>query len=366
MVCWMCQSDVLSSQGKKTHHLNSAKHQAAVAAELRRTETKVVPSKLDPSTRSQTCRSLLTRKKDAFFHHEADAKMAGCSFLAGNGLCKKEFEPLTQIPKVDTEEASLDVRIACLMNSLPRTQGKELAEINWGLYQLGQKHKEEDLGNKTQDLVTKTHSFLQNKMAGLADCSAWKKRPCERDDEHTERIKRTREEEARSLLDGTMEVMRGNMPTMARKDPDKKRLIPAKNFPDSRPRCMRGKHSHMECIPQPGVCDNKAESHAVTSIEDCIRDACAHGFPMEVITAESIQRTEEGVHEWMTETPRATPSPDFGRIPSTLNCFIVIPTEIRAAAFARATPLALLTKGTVRDARGFASKTYKTLSAIAN
>ena len=48
------------------------------------------------------------------------------------------------------------------------------------------------------------------------------------------------------------------------------------------------------------------------------------------------------------------------------NCLIETPTEIRAAALASGTPLALLTKGTVRDARGFASKTYKTLSAIAN
>ena len=42
------------------------------------------------------------------------------------------------------------------------------------------------------------------------------------------------------------------------------------------------------------------------------------------------------------------------------------PTEIRAAAFASGTPVALLTKGTVRDARGLASRTYKVFSAIAN
>ena len=42
------------------------------------------------------------------------------------------------------------------------------------------------------------------------------------------------------------------------------------------------------------------------------------------------------------------------------------PTEIRAAAFASGTPVALLTKGTVRDARGLASSTYSVFSAIAN
>ena len=67
-----------------------------------------------------------------------------------------------------------------------------------------------------------------------------------------------------------------------------------------------------------------------------------------------------------TDTPRATPSPVIGRIPDSRSSLIEIPTEIRAAALANATPLALLTKGTVRDARGFASNTYKTLSAIAN
>ena len=35
------------------------------------------------------------------------------------------------------------------------------------------------------------------------------------------------------------------------------------------------------------------------------------------------------------------------------------PTAIRAAALAREIPVALETNGTVREARGFASKTYK-------
>ena len=45
---------------------------------------------------------------------------------------------------------------------------------------------------------------------------------------------------------------------------------------------------------------------------------------------------------------------------------MVEPTAILAAAFANATPVALLTKGTVLEARGLASSTYKTFSAIAN
>ena len=50
-------------------------------------------------------------------------------------------------------------------------------------------------------------------------------------------------------------------------------------------------------------------------------------------------------------------SPLAGRTPSSLNIAIVAPTQIRAAALAKGTPVALLTKGTVRDALGFASKT---------
>ena len=59
----------------------------------------------------------------------------------------------------------------------------------------------------------------------------------------------------------------------------------------------------------------------------------------------------------LTETPRATPSPVAGSNPSARSSAIVAPTEILAAAFANATPVALLTNGTVRDARGLASRT---------
>ena len=68
----------------------------------------------------------------------------------------------------------------------------------------------------------------------------------------------------------------------------------------------------------------------------------------------------------LTEKPFATPSPLAGRSDSARSSAIVEPTAILAAAFANATPVALLTKGTVLEARGFASSTYKTFSAIAN
>ena len=58
-----------------------------------------------------------------------------------------------------------------------------------------------------------------------------------------------------------------------------------------------------------------------------------------------------------TEIPRATPSPLAGNKPSSRNAAIDVPTAKRAAAFAKATPVALLTKGTVREARGLASST---------
>ena len=50
-------------------------------------------------------------------------------------------------------------------------------------------------------------------------------------------------------------------------------------------------------------------------------------------------------------------SPCAGSSPSSRSCAIDAPSEILAAAFASGTPVALLTNGTVRDARGLASKT---------
>ena len=68
----------------------------------------------------------------------------------------------------------------------------------------------------------------------------------------------------------------------------------------------------------------------------------------------------------LTEIPFAIPSPVAGRSFSARSSAMVEPTEIRAAALANGTPVALETNGTVREARGFASSTYKVLSAIAN
>ena len=67
-----------------------------------------------------------------------------------------------------------------------------------------------------------------------------------------------------------------------------------------------------------------------------------------------------------TEIPLATPSPDNGNRPSVRSSEMVDPTEILAAALAKGTPVALLTKGTVREARGLASRTNSVFSAIAN
>ena len=51
------------------------------------------------------------------------------------------------------------------------------------------------------------------------------------------------------------------------------------------------------------------------------------------------------------------PSPCGGRIPSSRSSLIVAPSMTRAAALAIWTPVALATNGTVRDARGLASRT---------
>ena len=55
--------------------------------------------------------------------------------------------------------------------------------------------------------------------------------------------------------------------------------------------------------------------------------------------------------------PLAMASPCAGSNPSSRRDAIELPSAIRAAAFASGTPVALLTNGTVRDARGLASST---------
>ena len=72
----------------------------------------------------------------------------------------------------------------------------------------------------------------------------------------------------------------------------------------------------------------------------------------------SIRRNRfQGKTASLTEIPFAIPSPLSGNNPLARNCGIVTPDEIKAALFASGFPVALLTKGTVREARGFASKT---------
>ena len=56
----------------------------------------------------------------------------------------------------------------------------------------------------------------------------------------------------------------------------------------------------------------------------------------------------------------SAPSPCLGKIPSALNSLIVVPNMMREQALAKETPVAFETNGTVLDARGFASSTYKT------
>ena len=54
---------------------------------------------------------------------------------------------------------------------------------------------------------------------------------------------------------------------------------------------------------------------------------------------------------------RSPPSPVAGSRPSARSCAIVAPSAIRAAALASCTAVAFDTNGTVRLARGFASRT---------
>ncbi len=59
------------------------------------------------------------------------------------------------------------------------------------------------------------------------------------------------------------------------------------------------------------------------------------------------------------------PSPCGGKSPSARSWVMVAPTITRAAAFASGTAVAFDTKGTVRDALGLASRTYRTSDCIA-
>ncbi len=54
---------------------------------------------------------------------------------------------------------------------------------------------------------------------------------------------------------------------------------------------------------------------------------------------------------------RVPPSPVFGSMPSARSSAMVVPREMRAAAFASGTAVAFEVKGTVREARGLASRT---------
>ena len=63
---------------------------------------------------------------------------------------------------------------------------------------------------------------------------------------------------------------------------------------------------------------------------------------------------------------RAPPSPSLGSRPSSRSSLMDEPAMMRAAAFATGTPVALETNGTVREARGLASRTWSVSWARAN
>ena len=86
-------------------------------------------------------------------------------------------------------------------------------------------------------------------------------------------------------------------------------------------------------------------------------DTCAAEFEAFTPRPSVLRKRFQGRTASLTEIPFATPSPVAGNRPSPRNSEIVDPSERRAAAFARGTPVALLTNGTVREARGLASST---------
>ena len=66
------------------------------------------------------------------------------------------------------------------------------------------------------------------------------------------------------------------------------------------------------------------------------------------------------------EESSVVPSPVARNSPSARNCCTVAPSMMRAAALASGVAVALETKGTVREARGLASKTNRVSPAWAN
>ena len=66
------------------------------------------------------------------------------------------------------------------------------------------------------------------------------------------------------------------------------------------------------------------------------------------------------------EESSVVPSPVARNSPSSRNCCTVAPSMMRAAALASGVAVALETKGTVREARGLASKTNRVSPAWAN
>ncbi|GAA3111910.1 hypothetical protein GCM10020254_67610 [Streptomyces goshikiensis] len=73
------------------------------------------------------------------------------------------------------------------------------------------------------------------------------------------------------------------------------------------------------------------------------------------------RKRDQGMTASLTEigasSGRVPPSPVLGSMPSSRSSAMVVPSEMRAAAFASGTAVAFEVKGTVREARGLASRT---------
>lgn len=292
-----------------TTHKSLDAHKAnvehALAAVNKVEDTAAMGDAQEPLTQSQLCRSLLTGSNDEFFHHEVEERTSGSKFLAGKALYKKGFAATTHIAAIDKDEAILDLRVACLVNGLTRTQVKDVVEINMEMYRLGMKHKEEDIGQRTEEMMRVVEDHLATYLPSLPGRAKTSKRSW-KDSAFTEdpnTSKHSRKDSA--FTEDLLAKINDCRPTHLSKDVNTKRITPAKDYPNCRPRYLRGKESYVDNIPRPIVQGTAVESHAVIKIADCIRDAYAHGFPMETITAKSFVGKQSDEFEWITESPRA-------------------------------------------------------------
>ncbi len=101
----------------------------------------------------------------------------------------------------------------------------------------------------------------------------------------------------------------------------------------------------------------KFVSMPITSPVERISGPRSESTAMPSLVRNRVKGSTASLHDIGACSGIAPPSPVGGSIPSSRSSCTVAPSMTRAAALAIGTPVALATKGTVREARGLASMT---------